>query len=92
MLPRNPLLLIIQQVLLYDIPRDFFSIESLGVQGIPKCGSCRCGSCPVGSKPYILKEERELNMISEGLSYDSTYWVAIYPWIKDPRLLPSFAF
>ena len=37
----------------YDMSRDFFSIESLGVQCIPKCGSCRCGSFPVGSKPGI---------------------------------------
>ena len=64
----------------YDISCDFFSIESLGVQCIPKCGSCRCGSCPVGSKAYTLKEEQELNMISKGLPYDGTYWVATYPW------------
>ena len=68
---------------------DFFSIESLGVQCIPKCGLCRCGFYPFGSKPYTLEEERELNMISEGLSYDGTYWVATYPWIKDSCLLPN---
>ena len=28
-------------------------------------------------------------MISQGLSYDGTSWVATYPWIKDPGLLPN---
>ena len=29
---------------------DFYSIESMGVNCNPKCGSCSCGHCSIGSK------------------------------------------
>ena len=29
---------------------DFYKIENLGVECVPRCGSCKCGHCPVGSK------------------------------------------
>ena len=31
-----------------------------------------------------MKEERELNLIDTGLKHEDGYWVAKYPWIKDP--------
>ena len=69
----------------------FFEIESLGTYCNPKCGGCRCGSCAEGNKGYSLKEERELELISNGLNYDgeTKRWSVAYPWIKDPNDLPN---
>ncbi|XP_033122961.1 uncharacterized protein LOC117121760 [Anneissia japonica] len=69
--------------------REFFDIESLGIDCNPRCGGCKCGKCPLGAKQYTLKEEHELNIIEEGLTYEEGRWVAKYPWIKDPKLLPD---
>ena len=68
---------------------DFFDTEGLGVECTPRCGSCRCGRCPIGGKNYTLKEERELKLIEDGLEHREDYWVAKYPWIKDPKQLPD---
>ena len=68
---------------------EFLTIESLGVQCNPKCGNCKCGSCPIGDKSYSIKEERELKLIENNLEFKGTHWVAEYPWIKDPNLLPD---
>ena len=37
-----------------------------------------------------IKEEHEIRLIEEGLSFDSdsNRWVAKYPWIKNPKELP----
>ena len=69
----------------------FFTIESMGVSGEPKCGSCRCGNCISGNQNCSLKEERELMIIQQGLSYDhiNQKWSCKYPWIKDPYCLPN---
>ena len=64
---------------------EFFSTEGLGVECSPKCGSCRCGKCPVGGKNFTIKEERELQMIENGLVRYHGYWETCYPWIKDPH-------
>ena len=71
--------------------QDFFDTESLGVQCSPKCGGCRCGRCPPGGKDFTLKEERELQMIQEGMIHDgdAKRWKVKYPWIKDPNQLPD---
>ena len=63
----------------------------MGISYEPKCGSCRCGRCISGSKSCNLKEERELMLIKEGLSYDHVIhkWSCKYPWTKDPYLLPN---
>lgn len=70
---------------------DFFSVENLGTYCIPKCGSCKCGKCPVGSNKYSIKEERELSLITQGLTHDpmTKRWTASYPWIKNPENLPN---
>ena len=41
----------------------FHSVESLGVNCSPKCGSCRCGKCHAGGKDMTLLEEKEYQMI-----------------------------
>ena len=74
-----------------DELRNLFSIENMGVSCEPKCDSCQCGKCISGSQICTLKEERELLLIKEGLSYDHVdqKWSCKYPWIKDPYLLPN---
>jgi len=49
---------------------DFYKIENLGIECTPQCGSCKCGKCHLGSENYTIKEERELTLIKENLSYD----------------------
>lgn len=66
---------------------DFYNIEAMGVNCNPKCGGCKCGRCPIGGKDYTLKEERELNMIDQGLTHQGDHWLAKYPWIRDPNEL-----
>ena len=70
---------------------DFYNIENLGINCTPRCGGCKCGKCAPGSNNYTLKEERELKLIEKGLQYDEqdSCWIAEYPWIKDPYLLPN---
>ncbi|XP_057294660.1 uncharacterized protein LOC130623195 [Hydractinia symbiolongicarpus] len=70
---------------------EFFSIESLGIQCTPRCGSCKCGNCHPGGKDMKLKEEREYRLIEDNLKNDETEkrWEAAYPWIKDPHELPN---
>ena len=68
---------------------EFFTIESMGVECNPKCGSCRCGKCAIGGKNYTLKEERELALIKNNLKFIDDHWEVIYPWIKDPKCLPD---
>ena len=61
---------------------DFFDNETLGVECHPRCGGCKCRKCPVGSKSFTLKEERELRLISEGLTHKEYHWETKYPWVK----------
>ena len=70
---------------------DFFSVENLRTCRIPKCGNCKCGKCPLGSNKYSRKDERELSLITQGLTHDSkaSRWTASYPWIKSPKTLPN---
>ena len=50
---------------------DFFTVDYLGTECSPKCGQCKCGNCSFGSK-FSVKEQREMELILEGLKYDST--------------------
>ena len=70
---------------------DFYKIENLGVECVPRCGSCKCGHCAVGSKNYSIKEEKELELIEKNMKFDAedNRWLAEYPWIKDPADLPD---
>ena len=73
-----------------NVVSDFFSVESLGVECQPRCGSCQCGTCALGSKNCTLKEQKELELIEKNLSLSPEgYWEAEYPWIRDPKDLPD---
>ena len=62
----------------------------MGTEWNPPCGSCKCGGCPLGGKNCTIKEERELALIESNLKYsEEGYWVARYPWIKNPENLPN---
>ena len=45
----------------------FFSLEQLGVECTPRCGSCKCGKCQPGGKNMTLKEEQEYHLIEKNL-------------------------
>ena len=66
---------------------NFFDIENLGVQCIPRCGGCKCGTCSLGSNSCTIQEDREMQMIEKGLVRKASHWEASYPWIRDPALL-----
>lgn len=68
----------------------FFSLDNVGTECTPKCVRCLCKGCPVNGK-HTMEEERELDLIEKGLSYDEKCkrWIAAYPWIKDPYKLPN---
>jgi len=70
---------------------SFFEMESLGVMCEPRCGGCKCGRCQPGAKDMSLQEEREYQMIEEGLSFDKAKgrWIAKYPWVVPPEKLPN---
>ncbi|XP_068233584.1 uncharacterized protein [Palaemon carinicauda] len=70
---------------------DFFTIEHLGTDCNPRCGSCRCGKCATGNGNYSIKEEKELALIESGLMYypNRKEWSAKFPWTKDPKLLQN---
>lgn len=70
---------------------EFFTVEYLGTDCSPRCGSCRCGKCGIGNGNYSIKEKKELALIERGLLYDTDKkeWSAKFPWVKDPRLLPN---
>ncbi|XP_036068500.1 uncharacterized protein LOC112152419 [Oryzias melastigma] len=70
--------------------------ESIGAACDPKCGGCRCGKCQPGGKEMSLVEEKELEIIKQGLTYvtsdchsNSPHWDATYPWTVDPSCLPN---
>ena len=69
---------------------QFFVAEDLGVSCSPKCGSCRCGKCSLKGH-LTIKEEREVKLIENGLTYDRERkrWIAEYPWIRDPNDLQN---
>ena len=62
---------------------DFFQLERLGTTVEPKCSSCRCGKCLVPGSRYSFREECELKMIQENLTYNEEKgcWTASYPYL-----------
>ena len=72
-------------------PEVFFEIEGLGVTCEPKCGGCKCGTCQLGGKNMSLKEEKEYQLIEQGLSFNEHCgrWLANYPWTRSPQELPD---
>ena len=69
----------------------FYSIENLGVSCIPSCGACKCGKCHAGGKDMTIKEEEEYLLIKSNIQFqkDKGRYIARYPWIKSPQLLPD---
>ncbi|XP_049321149.1 uncharacterized protein LOC111193301 [Astyanax mexicanus] len=75
---------------------EWWRWDSIGAACEPKCGGCRCGTCQPGGKEMTLAEERELEVIKEGLTYikkdahsKTPHWDAKYPWTEDPASLPN---
>ena len=69
----------------------FFAIEGMGVCCAQKCGSCQCGKWSNDLKNITIREEKEMKLIQNGLSYSETEkcWTVYYPWIRDPHELPN---
>ena len=79
---------------MYEVENNvkaFIESDTLGIDSNPKCAGCKCGNCTLGGKHYSLKEEAELQLINDGLTYDekNQIWTVKYPWIKDPSTLPN---
>lgn len=75
---------------------EWWHWDSIGAACEPRCGGCRCGNCPPGGKEMTLAEERELEIIKGGLTYEkgdahtpAPHWDAKYPWTVDPASLPN---
>lgn len=79
--------------------RDFlkwWKWESIGAACEPRCGGCRCGNCQPERKEVTLAEEREKEMVRNGLTYvnrdhhsPEPHRHAKYPWTEDPASLPN---
>ncbi|XP_058477623.1 uncharacterized protein LOC131448851 [Solea solea] len=70
--------------------------DSIGAGCEPKCGGCRCGNGQPGGKEMTLAEERELQVVKDGLTYvtgdahsKEPHWHTRYPWVEDPDSLPN---
>ena len=63
--------------------------KALGSDLYQDNGTCACKQGIVDD--YTIKEKRKLELIEQGLVYDraNNFWVAKYPWIKDPMNLPN---
>ena len=74
-----------------DQAENFIQGEELGTEVVPKCGGCRCNKCPTVGHTYSFKEEQELKMIEENLTYDNgnLCWITSYPWLINPHTLPN---
>lgn len=60
------------------------------------CRGCLCGNCQPGLKEMTLAEERELEVMRQGLTYvtenshsKKPHWHARYPWLEDAISLPN---
>uniref|UniRef100_A0A1A8UKK0 Golgi autoantigen, golgin subfamily a, 3 n=1 Tax=Nothobranchius furzeri TaxID=105023 RepID=A0A1A8UKK0_NOTFU len=60
---------------------EWWKWDSIGTACEPKCGGCRCGSCHPGGKEMTLNEEREFEIIKQGLTHvkadahsDAPHW------------------
>jgi len=70
---------------------SFIQGEELATGSNPKCGGCRCGKCPSVGHTYSFKEEQELKLIQDNLTYNESEscWYTRYPWLVDPGQLPD---
>ena len=71
-------------------PHSFILGEEMGIDSVPKCGNCKCGKCPLPGHNLSFKEEQELEMIRNGLTYNAVdkCWTSSYPWLTSPEELP----
>ena len=51
---------------------DFFSMESMGVSCVPKCGNCMCRKCPIGGKSFTLKRRGNCTKSKAGYLFIQT--------------------
>ena len=70
-----------------NLIEKFIESEDMGTRCIPKCGACACGKCKIGSLNCSIKEERELRLIEENMSFANDHWKVEYPLIRDPQRL-----
>jgi hypothetical protein len=49
----------------------YLTFQRMGTECSPTCGVCKCGRCPTGEKEYTIKEERELDLINNGLKHNA---------------------
>lgn len=75
---------------------EWWKWDGIGAACEPKCGGCRCGNCQPGGKEMTLAEEREAEMVKNGLTYvngdehcEEPHWHVRYPWREDPVSLPN---
>ncbi|XP_060762855.1 uncharacterized protein LOC132872219 [Neoarius graeffei] len=75
---------------------DWWKWDSIGAACEPMCGGCWCSNCQPGGKDMTLSEERELEIIRQGLTYvkadahsQKPLWDTKYPWVEDPSSLPN---
>ena len=90
----------IQESTTFTTGQDFLEWwrwDSIGAACDPRCGGCRCGDCQPGGKEMTLAEERELEVVRDGLTYvagdchsKDPHWHAKCPWIEEPVSLPQF--
>lgn len=75
----------------FSRPDSFILGEELGIESVPKCGGCKCGQCPIPGHDLSFKEEQELLMIKTNLKHEpeKNHWLTGYPWLVDPKTLPS---
>lgn len=70
---------------------NFFTVDHLGTNCKLQCDNCsNCNKCS-RELDITIKEEEEMKLILKGLNHQERekVWVAHYPWIKDPYLLPN---
>ena len=72
-------------------PHSFILGEEMGIDSVPRCGNCKCGKCPLPGHNLSFKEEQELEMIRNGLTYNAAdkCWTSSYPWLISPEQLPQ---
>ena len=61
----------------------------MGVSCKPKYGNCNCGLCPLGAAEFLIKEQKEIEMIDKGFKLEDDIRIATYHWVKDPKHLPN---
>jgi len=73
-----------------SMPKDFFSIEDLGVEPPRRCKDCKdCQKCSWRGMMQSEKEAEEYRMIEEGVHYsqETGRFTITYPFIDDPYKL-----